>query len=76
MTQHLYKGWSIDHFAQFQTLHPPRHIEREGNNLLRYSGDEPLSYGQFLADIAPRIPLDLRYASFCRRLDAALARAA
>lgn len=65
----IWKGISLDHWAQIQTLKP-----RPATKRLGYAGYEMLEYSPHWWDFIPAIPLDQRFASFSERLDKALAR--
>lgn len=60
----IWEGWNLDYWAQSATLKARGRQPREEDSFGWYSGFEEI--GLY---IVPDIPLHIRYASFCERLD-------
>lgn len=65
----MYQGVDVDFWAQQQTASPPPQ-----GGFQAYSGWAPLRLSLHWSNFIPAIPLDIRYKSFKRRLDAAIGR--
>jgi hypothetical protein len=65
----IWKGISLDHWAQHQTMNPPK-----GRGMQMYSGYEELRIVPAWDDYIPVIPLKVRFANFVERLNKALSR--
>lgn len=61
----IWNGISLDHWAQHQTMNPPR--PSHGGRMW-YAGVEFIDIGMHWEDYIPAIPLDLRFANFKERL--------
>ncbi len=65
----IWNGLDVDFWGPTQTRNPPK--DRTAMKIAWYNGFDTLRID---ADMVERIPLDIRYQSFTKRLDKALGR--